>query len=244
MPRFYISPQHISQSRVVIDGSQAHHIINVLRLETGDEITLFDGSGYEYNSQIIDIQSGKLVAQIKTRVKPAVESPLELTLGQALIKGDKMELIIQKATELGVSRIIPLKTARSRRISPDVLIRKQERWQDISTEAAQLCGRIKLPQIERCFKFSEFCADFETADLKLIFWEKEGHSLKNTLTKIKPPKQVAVLVGPEGSFNQNELQTAQEHGFIPVGLGPRILRAETAAIAALSLIQYQLGDIK
>ncbi len=243
MSRFYVSPQHISQNRAVISGSQAHHIINVLRLEAGDEITLFDGSGYEYNSQITDIQNGKLVAHIQNKIKPAVESPLELILGQALIKGDKMELVIQKATELGVSQVISLKTARSRRMNSEALIRQQERWQDISAEAVRQCGRIKLPQTGKLLAFSEFCADFEAADLKLIFCEKEGNSLKDILGRAKPPKQVAVLVGPEGGFNQNEIQIAQEHGFIPVGLGPRILRAETAAIVALSLIQYKLGDL-
>jgi 16S rRNA (uracil1498-N3)-methyltransferase len=243
MPRFYIQPQSISQDRVVISGLQAHHITNVLRLKIGDEITLFDGKGYEYQAKIVELQRGKLIAHVQAKLEPAVESPLDIVLGQALIKGDKMELIIQKATELGVSRIVPLKTTYSRRTNPESLARKQERWQKIVTEATQQCNRIKLPRIDAPLKLSEFCTKFKAAELKLIFWEQKKEQGNERLTDIKAVNQIALLIGPEGGFTPHEIQAAQEHGFIPLGLGPRILRAETAAIIALTIVQYQLGDL-
>jgi 16S rRNA (uracil1498-N3)-methyltransferase len=243
MPRFYVPPETINRDRVVISGPQVHHIVNVLRLKAGDEITLFDGSGYEYRSRITVFQPGKLVVDIQAKLRPAVESPVNIVLGQALIKMDKLELVIQKATELGVSRIVPLVCARSRRIAPQVLARKQERWRRIAAEAAQQCGRIRPPRVEGLRGMDQFCADFGAAGLKLICWQQEGRRLREVLAEVEPVDEVVLLIGPEGDFEPEEVSLAQECGFIPVGLGPRTLRAETAAIAALCLIQCQLGDL-
>ncbi len=243
MPRFYVQPQQMSRDKVVIVGSQAHHIANVLRLKAGDKLSLFDGTGYEYQSQIIMLKAGEITVQITGKSRPAVESPLELILGQSLIKADKLEFVIQKATELGISQLVPLKTARSRRINPAGLARKYVRWQNIAIEAARQCGRVKLPRIEKPLGVAEFCADFEAVELKLIFWEKHGQRVSAILNRTKQVKQVALLIGAEGGFSPDDVKLAQAHGFIPVGLGPRILRTETAAVTALSLIQYQLGDL-
>jgi 16S rRNA (uracil1498-N3)-methyltransferase len=245
MPRFYIQPQAVKRDRIIIGAPQSHHIINVLRLTKGDAITLFDGTGHEYQAQIIELQSDQLIAHIQVTLKPSVESPINIILGQAIIKGDKMEQVIQKTTELGVSKIVPVKTAFSRRYAPGSLTRKQTRWQKIATEATQQCGRVMLPQIENPMAINDFCSNFETAEPKLIFCKQPAVKGANeVLTKTNPHKQVALLIGPEGGFDPHEFLTATDYGFIPICLGPRTLRTETAAIAAVSLIQYQLGDLK
>ncbi len=243
MPSFYVKPQQMNEDKVVLGGSQAHHIANVLRLKAGAEITLFDGTGYEYRVRIITLKAGEIIVQIIGKSKPAVESPLELILGQSLIKGDRMEFIIQKATELGVSAIVPLKTARSRRVNQELLAKKYVRWQNISTEAAKQCRRTRLPLIGKLTGVEEFCAEYEAVQVKLIFWEKHGQGVKAVLSGTKQVNRAVLLIGPEGGFNAEDVKIAQAHGFIAAGLGPRILRTETAAVAALSLIQYQLGDL-
>ncbi len=245
--RFYIKSERLNHDTIKIEGPQAHHLINVLRIKPARQITLFDGNGYEYQAIIKEIHTGKVTVIIKNKTKPPVESHLNIVLGQALIKADKLELVIQKATELGVSQIIPVKTTRSRRTEESILFKRQRRWQNIILEATRQSGRTNLLQIGKPTKLTAFCSAFNSSYLKLFFYEKQPMQTESTTRKLndivlsKP--NIALLIGPEGGFSEAEALIAKQNNFTALSLGPRILRSETAAISALSIIQYQFGDL-
>jgi 16S rRNA (uracil1498-N3)-methyltransferase len=228
---------------------ETRHLRNVLRLKAGDEIFLFDGAGREYQGEIATIGREFVEVNVIAQVAPASpESPLNLTLATALLKGEKFDLVIQKATELGVTRIIPVITSRA-----DVRIKSEEdadrkviRWQRIALEATKQCGRARLIEIERPMDFAELIkTPRRENELHLMFAERAGASLATALGDTPSrPSSVSALIGPEGGWADDEIETARAADWEIVTFGGRTLRAETAAIAIAALIQHRFGDLK
>lgn len=231
----FLSPEELSTEEVIIAGDQAKHL-SVLRVKTGEIITVFDGLGHKYDCKILQINKKNFIAEKLNEAPYYAESPVSITLAQGIAKGDKMDFIIQKATELGVNKIIPLITERSQ-------VRhtaKIERWRKIALSAAAQSCRGKVPEINGPVSLGVF---LESRHIGIIFYEEDkGKHLKQTLKEFKDSKEITLLIGPEGGFSKEEVSTAVEKGFLEASLGPRILRTETAAINAISIIQYELGD--
>jgi len=239
--RFFVEDLTCRVKVVSITGDEFHHLRDVLRLKVGDEISLFDGRGNNLLGKIEAITCDSASVVIIKRLGDIRESPLEIILCQALVKAEKMDLIVQKTVELGVSRVIPFLTPRTvPKLSEDKMARRVERWQRIAQESVKQCGRGIVPRVEKVRTFSETLKGWE-GYLGLILWEGEK---VNTLKGIyKECSKVVVLVGPEGGFTAEEVKEAEGVGFTPVSLGPRILRTETAAITIVAIIQYELGDM-
>jgi 16S rRNA (uracil1498-N3)-methyltransferase len=247
MRRFFIDPDNFAGSSAFLTGSEAHHISSVLRLSTGTIITLFDGTGSFYEAQITKISAKRIetvIQSITPYIKNDQEQPAGLHLAQALIKGKKMDFIIQKATELGVDSISPFRSAFC--AVKQLPENRFDRWSKIALEACKQCNRPKPPAILPAAGFSDFLESIKknTYDLKLFFWEEEvRNSLYDLLQQRDNLSSVMMLIGPEGGFSSDEAELAIADGFMPVTLGSRMLRAETAAIAAISILQYELGNL-
>lgn len=245
MRRFYVENIGTTPSYLIIKGDQARHIRTVLRLKVSDSIILFDGKGSEYNAAITELHPGFVKVQIIERITPIDESPLKITMGQGIMKFKKMDLIVQKATELGITSIIPFISSRAiPKRKGDLGMRKVERWRNIAIESLKQCGRAVPPYIGDIVSFDDLLRQSTEVPLKLIFWENaQRGKLPEILRSHSKTKEVIALIGPEGGFTQREVDRAQAHKFIPVKAGDRLLRAETAAIAFMSIIQYELGDL-
>ncbi len=236
--RFYAPPAQINGPLITLADDEAHHLARVLRLPAGAQVFAFDGCGQEYACKIS--QAGKRTAELTIieQLTNTVESPLNLTLAVALLKGDKFDWVVQKATELGVTRIVPLLTEHCdiRQLKAE---HKLQRWQRIALEALKQCGRRQLVEFAEPQIWLKFCAA-ETSNLKLILSERGGQRLKD----VAPTTDSAcVAVASEGGWSEAELEVAAQHGFVPVHLGTRVLRAETAAITGVALLQHLCGDL-
>lgn len=240
MPRFPVKEKNIVGSEARISGTDYRHIVKVLRLREGDDITLFDECSKEYTGKIRALGSMDVVIDILSSRIVTTESPLEITLLQGLPKGDKMDYIVEKATELGVHRIVPVITERSQTRAAD----KKNRWERIAVEASKQCGRTKPPVIENTLNFTEAIKYNNDSRLSLIFHVESKCSINDYLKySLQLPNTIIVLIGPEGGFSEKEVLLACEMGFTSLGLGPRTLRTETASIAVLSIIQFHHGDL-
>jgi 16S rRNA (uracil1498-N3)-methyltransferase len=227
-----------------VEGEEVKHIRKVLRLTEGDEITVFDGLGKEFEGTIVEERLSSVVIRVKSVSSSKRDSPLEVTLAQSLLKGEKMDYLIQKATELGVKEIIPFLSSRSvPRLEKSKRLKRHHRWERIAIEASKQCGRGVVPRIEFLQDYSEMLPKASPNALRLILWEREGIRLKEILERSKEKKKIFFVIGPEGGFSQGEVDEAKGAGFIPVTLGRRILRAETASLCFLSILQYEQGDI-
>jgi len=248
--RFYAPPIAfaLDAQTVSLSADEARHARGVLRLHAGDEVYVFDGAGREFRCAVREFHRDGAVLDVLEEVEPArPESSLNLTLGFALLKGEKFDLVLQKATELGASRIVPVATSRA-----DVRIRnvddakqKVTRWQRIVLEAAKQCGRAQLMEIEEPIGFKALIdRPAEAGELRLMFAERDGSSLADVARN--PPSvsaKVFALIGPEGGWADKEIELAREGGYQIVTLGGRTLRAETAAIAIVALLQHRFGDL-
>lgn len=233
---------------VTLSADESHHAHDVLRLQLGDEVYVFDGEGREYRCVITDVDRNAGRLELCEQVEPArPESPLRLSLAIALLKGEKFDLVVQKATELGVTRIVPLVTKRA-----DVRIRdvneskrKTERWQRIALESAKQCGRARFMEIDAPMTFESLIGQPERdSELRLIFAERGGGSLTDLATGLaRDPVEITALVGSEGGWTDDEIALARAAGWQIVTLGGRILRAETAAVATAALLQHAFGDL-
>jgi len=233
---------------VSLSADEARHARGVLRLQPGDEVYVFDGAGREFRCAVREFIRDGAVVDVLEEVEPArPESSLNLTLGIALLKGEKFDLVLQKATELGASRIVPVATSRAdvRIREGDEAKRKVTRWQRIVLEAAKQCGRAQLMEIEEPVVFRALIdSPAEAGDLRLIFAERNGTSLAEVARN--PPSgfaKVFALIGPEGGWADEEIELARKAGWQIVTLGGRTLRAETAAIAIIALLQHRFGDL-
>jgi len=229
---------------IEIQGSEVRHIRRVLRLDTGDEIVVFDGSGKDYRGIIVKGGSSSVVIQIQNISPSRKESHLGITLAQSLLKGEKMDYLIQKATELGVKKIIPFFSSRSNPLLERTKrMNRHHRWEKIAIGASKQCGRGMVPEIEPLKDYSEMLRTSSRNFLCIMLCEKEGKRLREILSKSKEKMEICFVVGPEGGFSHEEVMAAKEKGFIPVTLGERILRAETASLCLLSILQYEWGDM-
>ncbi|ADU96336.1 16S rRNA (uracil(1498)-N(3))-methyltransferase [Thermovibrio ammonificans] len=238
MRRFKVDS--IKGSVAYLRGQEARHALKVLRLKKGDEIIVFDGEGKEYSAVIEAASPTSVKLKIVEEINVNRDSPLNSTLYMGLTnKLQKFELALQKVTELGVTRIVPVVCARS---STAQLVKnwsgKMRRWQEIVVNAAKQCGRSVLPELLEPVPLPEVEDD---SDLKFVLWEKGGKSLKNYQDYVA--SSVSLLVGPEGGLEKGEIELLESKGFKPIYLGKRILRAETAAIAGVTLVQFIWGDL-
>ena len=239
MRRFYAPPESFAHGIVTLDEDETRHLRDVLRLRTGDEIAVFDGLGNEFSVRIHTISKKTAVGEIGERLQPsAPESPVALTLAAVVIPGDKYDLVIQKAVELGVTRLVPLSSVRSEVKIKD-LPKKLPRWRRIALDAAKQCGRATLMAIDEPAEVIEFLGRGHGASELLFFSERAGAALPD----LKEPKSIAVVIGPKGGWEDAEIETAKRHDFSVVTLGGRIMRAETAAIALTAILQHRYGDI-
>jgi len=245
--RFYASQIAfaVEGKSVTLGADEARHARDVLRLTCGDEVFVFDGEGREYRCAVMEVTSRTMTVDIAEEVEPAKpESRLDLTLGIALLKSEKFDLVVQKATELGVTRVVPLLTERAdvRIREPQDAKRKLERWQRIALESAKQCGRARLMTIDEPVNFADALSEFRKTELGIMFAERSGEPLNETLGA-KPAKSIAALIGPEGGWADEEIEQARASHWKIVTLGGRILRAETAAIAVAVLLQHRFGDL-
>ena len=248
MRRFFVDPENITGAHALLTGNEARHIASVLRLAAGDAVTLFDGSGSYYETLITGVSPGrvetKIVAITPYMAMDGETHPL-LHLAVGLLKGKKMDFVIQKATELGIASVHPFRSQFC--AAPDPSPGRFERWQRIGREACKQCNRPTPPKLHGVATLAELLAAAaeDRHGLKLIFWEEEGQTpLQDVLAAAPAAESAIVLVGPEGGFSQEEVTLAVEAGFQPVTLGRRILRAETAALAAVAILQHALGNLQ
>jgi 16S rRNA (uracil1498-N3)-methyltransferase len=248
--RFYAPPNAFvpGGQTLSLGADEARHARGVLRLQPGDEVYVFDGAGREIRGTVREFARDGAVIEVLEEVEPArPESPLNLTLAIALLKGEKFDLVVQKATELGASRIVPVTTSRADvrlRDSEDVK-RKVTRWHRIALEAAKQCGRARLMEIAEPVEFKDLVArPTEKGELRLMFAERNGTALADVAQSSPAdfPK-IFALVGSEGGWADEEIKLAREAGWQIVTLGGRTLRAETAAIAIVALLQHRFGDL-
>lgn len=246
MRRFYIENTEVASPYPTIRGIQARHIRTVLHLKAGDSIILFDGTGSQYRATITGTLQDCVRVQIEEKLHPITESPLKVTIGQGIIKYKKMDWVIQKATELGITAIIPFISSRTIPMwKEDKRAKKIERWRSIALESLKQCGRAVPPHIENIIHFDQILKRPEASCLKIILWENAARDrLPDVLKSHSDTKKIFALIGPEGGFTEEEVRKASMHKFIPVKMGDRLLRAETAAMAFMSIVQYQLGDLR
>ncbi len=241
---FYCEAGNVTENQIRITGSDVNHIKNVLRMENGEELMVCDGTGMEYTCRIEEFPAGEVLLSILKAEKASTELPVRLKLYQGLPKKDKMELIIQKAVELGAVEIIPVMTRRCIVKLEDEKkeAKKLERWQAIAESAAKQSGRGMIPTVSRVLNYKEAVKAACGEGMTLIPYEMaEGmKSLKEAAKKAAEQSTISVFIGPEGGFEEAEVEFAKENGVIPVSLGRRILRTETAGFTTLSILMYEI----
>jgi 16S rRNA (uracil1498-N3)-methyltransferase len=243
LTRVYVDAALAPGARVALEGSAASHVTRVLRLRPGDALTLFNGQGGEYAGSIEKSQTGSVTVAIGEPCALERESPLSLTLAQGVSRGERMDLVVQKATELGVSALVPVLTDRSVvRLDPRQAARKVAHWRAIAIAACEQSGRNRVPAVATPLALREFTGLARSARIGARVLLSPGAALR--LDDVPPPvTHITVLIGPEGGLTDSEQDLARTAGFTPVRLGPRVLRTETAAIAALTLLQRKFGDL-
>jgi 16S rRNA (uracil1498-N3)-methyltransferase len=243
---FYIDPSKALKPIVTIEGSEAHHIRNVLRLKPGDHIKLFDGTDHEYEAVITNTDAEKVEAEIRRKCSADKSTGARIVVAQAFLKEKKMDDLVRKITELGIAEWIPFFSQRSiARPDKERLAGRVRRWKRIATEATKQCRRKTMPEIGEALTFEEVLEFSKPYELKIVFWENDTNPLSGKMGSRSetPLNSIMVMLGPEGGFTGQEIELARQSGFFTAGLGPRILRAETATLAASTLVQYLFGDM-
>jgi 16S rRNA (uracil1498-N3)-methyltransferase len=241
LTRVYVDAPVSAGKRLVVEGSAANHITRVLRLRSGDALTVFDGSGGEFGARIEEFRKDAVVVSVEEHRGLERESPLSLTLVQGISRGERMDWIIQKATELGASRIVPVFTKRSVvRLDDKQAERKLQHWRAITVAACEQCGRNRVPELPTPVDFYDVLAP-DTSGATRLLLSPSGDLRIDDLGDVD--RGITVLIGPEGGLEDVEQEAAIAAGFKAVRLGPRVLRTETAAIAALTIIQRYFGDL-
>lgn len=235
--RFHAPAEKFNNQTVTLDFEQTRHLRDVLRLRKAEKIQIFDGEGSEFVCEIVTIEKKETRLKIVEEISPAApESNLNLTLAVALLKGEKFDLVVQKAVELGVTKLVPLNTKRA-----DVRFtgaeRKLERWRKIIVDATKQCGRAKLLEITAPLEFEKFIKTHIGAGI--LFAERNGESFST----VKINQQIIAVIGSEGGWEETEIEAARKNDFQIVTFNGRILRAETAAISIAAILQHQFGDL-
>ena len=238
--RFYADPERFSETSVVLDEDETRHLRDVLRLRTGEAIQVFDGVGREFRGVIEAVEKRRTLINDLTEVPPtSPESPLDLTIAAVLLKGDKLDLVVQKAVELGVNRFIPMTSARC-----DVKVgdaaKRAERWRRIAMEATKQCGRARLMEVADVADYSRLLDTTDDPDLTRIhFSERDGQNFE----AVSGSTRILAFIGPEGGWDDTELEKAKAAGIVSITFGGRILKADTAAISIASILQHRFGDM-
>ncbi len=247
---FYTDSSLAGEDSIRVEGEESAHLARSLRMQPGERCRIATERGDEYIAELKSVSPKETVAEIIEHLAPRPVPPLSITLGLPLIKGERFEWVLEKGTELGVDRFRPLALERCEvKIPANRIPARVERWRRIVREAAKQCDRVPPPTAEAPAPIGEFLRDTENFDLKLAAWlgegrEKIGKVLKEAAAEAdKNPLTAALLLGPEGDLTPEEVAAARKSGFIPVDLGPRVLRADTAPIALAAVVQFALGDI-
>lgn len=248
MPKFFVRDDQINDNKIYIVGEDVNHISNVLRMKVGDEFQVCNSDTTEnYNVEIKSFEKEKITCSIINKMKSEAESDINLKIFQGIPKSDKMELIIQKSTELGIKELIPVDMERCvSKISGKDEKKKIDRWQKISEVAAKQSGRDMIPKIHNVIKINDIVKVISDFDMMIVPYEKaEGYSFKDAIEEIKEYDKsninIGIVIGPEGGFEPSEIEQLREAGAKIVTLGKRILRTETVALAMSSVIMYELG---
>lgn len=240
MTRVHVAEPLAAGRGCLVSGAAANHISRVLRLREGDELTLFDGHGGEYGARIASFRKDAVQVEVQEHRALERESALHLTLVQGVSRGERMDIVMQKATELGVSRIVPVLTERTVvKLDERQGERKVQHWRGIVISACEQCGRNRVPEVASPLGFHETLRTLD-ADATRVLLSPAGTLRASDLAR---PSKVTLLIGPEGGLSDNEQLAAVAAGFQQVQLGPRILRTETAALAALAALQHDFGDL-
>ncbi len=244
MPTFFVSRANVSGDTAVLSGTEAGHLLRSLRLGPGDSFFSFDEEGNRYRMRILEATSRSLRAEVLESWPPEPPPAVEVTLLVGLPKADKMDFILEKATELGCSCVAPFRSSRTiPRLDAQDARRRRGRWERVALAAAKQCGSARVPEIPGLLPYAEALALASRSEARVVLYEGEGRfGLKSVLTSMGAAGSVALLVGPEGGFSEDEVRQAERAGFVRAGLGQRILRVETAAIAALSMALYHFGS--
>ncbi len=238
-PRFYTEQTLSCGAELTLEAGPSRHIAGALRLREGAALRLFNGSGGEYLAHITAVGKQAVSVTVSDYRAQDRDSPLPITLGIGISRGERMDLVVQKSTELGVSNIQPLVTERTEvRLKGEREQKKRRHWQQVAISACEQCGRNRLPAIAEPLTLKQWLAG-ATADLKLVL----HHRSEQGLEALPSPASIALLVGPEGGLAASEISAAEQAGFQPLALGPRVLRTETAPLAALAILQFHWGDL-
>ncbi|WP_163194266.1 16S rRNA (uracil(1498)-N(3))-methyltransferase [Clostridium thermarum] len=245
MHKFFVSPDAISNKKAVIDGDDVKHIYKVLRLKAGDEVIINNSQGKEYLGRIHDVNKSTVVIDIIEAMDINNESNLKVDLYQGLPKSAKMDYIVQKGTEIGINKITPIITERVIVKSELGEFKKTDRWRRIALEACKQSKRTLIPEINEPIEFQFLLTILKNYDIVVVPYEnQEGFGIKKMCKSLqKEVKSAAVVIGPEGGFEEEEIKSLKDIGGYIVTLGPRILRTETAGIVTAALLQYELGDL-
>jgi 16S rRNA (uracil1498-N3)-methyltransferase len=243
--RFYVEPDKLGEDRAVLTGSAYHHLKNVRRMNPGDELVVFDGVGRECVGVLENYQGETAVVRVISDTGSNTESALDLTLAPCLAKGKKIDLVVEKAIEIGVDRICVVTSKRSvGRLSAESALGRVERWRRIAVSASEQSGRTAMPVVERIRPLEEFVETKPDDTLGIVFTAGADPDPPATLRQRYPQTgKVICIIGPEGGLNDEEIKLCRKHGFHDVGLGPRVLRTETASIVAAAICQHLWGDL-
>ncbi len=241
-PRFYVPVPMASGEQLSLPSPAAHHAVRVLRLRVGDAVQVFDGSGAEYAACIDLIEGGTCLLRLGEGVFPKVESAIPIRLGQGLTQNDKFDWVIQKAVELGVTYIDPIQMTRSIvRLDQERAQKKLDHWQGVVIGAAEQSGRVKIPRVASLRNLEKWIDDLPLGPLRV----RLTPDVKNSFADVVPPSLgIVLVVGPEGGFDPAEINQLEDANFVSVSLGPRVLRTETAALAAIASLQSWFGDFR
>jgi 16S rRNA (uracil1498-N3)-methyltransferase len=238
--RIYTPGQLAAGKDVELTPTGANHIVRVLRARVGDVIGVFDGEGNEFRAAIASVKGSKVIVRVDAAAISATEAPLRITLTQGISRGERMDWVVQKATELGVASIVPVITARSVvKLDRDQAEKKHEHWRSIAIGACEQCGRSRLPKIATPISLTQHLCSASSAAMRVVLDPEAAKSL----TSLEAANTIELLIGPEGGLDNEELAAAKKAGFVSATLGPRILRTETAAVAALAILQAKWGDL-
>jgi 16S rRNA (uracil1498-N3)-methyltransferase len=239
-PRIFTPGPLAADRDFQLTRSAANHVARVLRARPGDVVDLFDGEGNEFRGRIVDIKGTAVVVRLDTAVANASEPALRITLVQGISRGERMDWVVQKATELGVASIVPVITARSVvKLDRDQAEKKHEHWRSIAIGACEQCGRSRLPEIATSISLTQHLRLAGSGSMRVVLDPEATKSL----TSLETVTTIELLIGPEGGLDDEELAAAKKAGFVSATLGPRILRTETAAVAALAILQSKWGDL-
>jgi len=238
IPRFYDDQPLAAEQTVDLSDAVVQHVCRALRMRVGDPIILFNGDGNEYHARLETVEKRRASVRIQDVTQPAVESPLQIRIGQSLSRGERMDYAVQKATELGMQQMFPLFSERCEvKLNNERQDKRIRHWQQVAISACEQSGRCAVPTINAPQSLEQWVQQ-EDAELKLVL----HHHTATPLGDFTPPQSVALLIGPEGGLTEKEVELAQDHGFQPVAFGPRVMRTETAPVAALALLQHLWGD--